>query len=122
MSLIKSGVHDGVLIALVSEGRLTNEATLKQLGTDLVKLAAGCAEKKMLVNFEPVKFMSSAMLGQLVVLHKKCKELEVNLRFCGIIPDIMQVFSLTRLDKLFQINATEAEAMGAFNPKPGWFG
>lgn len=122
MSLYKSGVHDGVLIALVSEARLTNEATLKQLGTELVKLAVGCETKKMLVNFEPVKFMSSAMLGQLVTLHKRCKDAQVNLRFCGISSEIMQVFSLTKLDKLFQIDASEADSMAAFNPKPGWFG
>lgn len=122
MSLYRSGAYDNVLIVLITEGRLTNEATLKKLGADLAKQAADCAEKKLLINFEPVKFMSSAMLGQLVSLQKKCKELQVDLRFCGISSEIMTVFTLTKLDKLFTIHPTESEAMKAFKPKTGWFG
>ena len=124
MSLYKSGVHDGVLIALVSEARLTNEATLKQLGTELVKLAVGCETKKMLVNFEPVKFMSSAMLGQIVRLNKQCKNDNIKLKLCSIVPQVLEVFTITKLDKLIDIASDEAAALAAFSGAPakkGWF-
>jgi anti-sigma B factor antagonist len=111
-------MHGQVLIVLLTEARLTNDATMKALGTELVNLMnTKCEHGKMLVNFEPVKFMSSAMLGQLVTLHKQCKTAKVELKFCSISPDIMQVFTLTRLDKLFDIQTTEANALAAFEGK-----
>ena len=54
-------------------------------------------------------------------LHKKCKEFKVQLKLCAISSDIHQVFKITKLDKLFSIEADEAAARKAFMKK-GWFG
>ena len=53
-------------------------------------IAASCdlsnweAEKKLLLDFTGVSFMSSAMIGKLVLLHKKCKSAEILMKVCNI--------------------------------------
>jgi anti-sigma B factor antagonist len=36
-------------------------------------------------------------------VNKKCKEFKINLKLCNIDPEIMQVFKITKLDKIFSI-------------------
>jgi anti-sigma B factor antagonist len=45
----------------------------------------------------------------------------VKLKLCSIDPEIRQVFKITKLDKLFDIESDEAAARAAFM-KRGWFG
>ncbi len=45
----------------------------------------------------------------------------MKLKLCSIDPEIRQVFKITKLDKLFDIEADEASARAAFM-KRGWFG
>ena len=45
----------------------------------------------------------------------------MKLKFCSIDSEIRQVFKITKLDKLFEIETDEASARAAFM-KSGWFG
>lgn len=64
--------------------------------------------------------MSSAMLGKLVQLIKKCKEDKIDLKLCSINDSVMEVFTLTRLNKILDIHANEEGALKAFGSK-GFF-
>ena len=75
----------------------------------------------MILDFEKVQFMSSSMLGKLVKIQKKCKQFKVKLKLSSISPDIMQVFKITKLDKMFDIAKDEEAARKAFL-KRGLFG
>ena len=61
------------------------------------------------------------MLGKLITLNKHCKDAAVHLKLCSIDPQIMQVFKMTKLDKVFQIFDDEDRALAAFEKK-GFFG
>lgn len=123
MPLYMTVVNQGVDIVLFTEGRLVNDSTLRTVGQEMLKVMNKAEKGKMLINFERVKFMASAMLGQLVSLQKQCKANKVDLKLCSISPEIMEVFTLTRLDKLFDIQENESRAMSAFEGGgKGWFG
>lgn len=123
MPLYMTVVNQGVDIVLFTEGRLVNDALLRQAGQELIKVMNKSEQGKLLINFERVKFMASAMLGQLVNLHKQCKAAKVELKLCSIAPEILEVFKLTRLDAVFDIQDTEARALAAFaGGGKGWFG
>ena len=63
-------------------------------------MADGASQsKKMVLNFQGVQFMSSAMIGKLVLLNKKCKASEVALKLCQISPNVLEVFKITRLNQ-----------------------
>jgi anti-sigma B factor antagonist len=45
----------------------------------------------------------------------------VQLKLCSIDDQIMQVFKLTKLDKVLDIQANEDRALASFEKKGGWF-
>jgi anti-anti-sigma factor len=118
---VTSYTKDGILTVCLTDSRLTDEAKLEQLGSDLIKQLNDTTEERVILDFRSVQFMSSSMLGKLVQLQKKCKEFKVHLKLAAISPDIRQVFKITKLDKLFEIESDEAAARKAFMRR-GWFG
>jgi anti-sigma B factor antagonist len=75
----------------------------------------------VILDFQKVQFMSSAMLGRLVMINNRCQEFKVKLKLSAIDPEIRKVFKITKLDKLFDIEPDEAAARAAF-AKRGLFG
>ncbi len=114
MSLIKTEVKGEIRIFFVDAPRLVDQAAIDQCYREIVESLDKTEEKHVLLHFGRVAFMSSAALGMLVRLNKKCKEYEISLKLCNISPDIFQVFKITSLDKIFSIHADAADAMDAF--------
>ena len=112
---------DGILTIIFEDARILDESKLEQLGRDLMEMLDKTTEERVILDFRNVKFMSSSMLGKLVQVHKKAGEFKVKLKLCSIDPEIRQVFKITKLDKLFEIEADETAARAAFM-KRGWFG
>ena len=69
---------------------------------------------KLLLNFSTVDFLSSAALGKLITLDKKMKAHGGTLKLSNIRPEIYEVFTITRLNRLFDIKDDEADALAAF--------
>ena len=111
-----------VLIVHFQAGTLTDQNVIEQIGSELSDVALEASgNRKLLVNFQGVKFMSSAMLGKLLPLHKRCKNDKIKLKMCNIAPNLMEVFKITNLTKLFDICGSEADAVASFE-KRGFFG
>lgn len=91
--------------------QVLDEMNVQQLGKELNELVDTEYLVKMVINFSKVKFLSSAVLGKLIALHKKIAAQKGRMAFCNINPDIMQVFKITRLDKLIPIYEDEEEAV-----------
>lgn len=113
-----------VVVVTFAESKILDEGVIRQIGEEFKKLTTeAAAERKLLVRFDRVTFMSSAMLGQIMRLAKQCKADKVDLKLCDIAPSIMEVFTITRMDKMLSIHANEAEALKAFGPpRKSWFG
>jgi anti-anti-sigma factor len=109
----------GVVNFLTSQ--VLDELNVQQLGQELAELVEKEYMVKMVINFGKIKFLSSAVLGKLISLNKKIAAQKGRLAFCEINEDIMQVFKITRLDKLIPIFEDEGEAIKAVL-KPGLFG
>ena len=104
--------------------KILDESVIRQIGGEFEKLTTeAAAERKLLLNFDRVTFMSSAMIGQIMKLYKQSKTDGIALKLCSIAPTILEVFKITRLDKLLDIRKTEADALAAFGPpKKNWLG
>ena len=118
---LTSYTKDGILTVVFDDARILDETKLDQVGRDLLEMLNKTSEERVILDFRNVKFMSSSMLGKLVQVHKKAGEFKVKLKLASIDPEIRQVFKITKLDKLFDIEADEASARAAFMKK-GWFG
>ena len=120
MAEIHSQTNGEVLVVYLGHNRIVDQAMIDEIARTLEKLLNKCEHGKMLLNFEGVKFMGSAMLGKLITLNKRCKDAAVHLKLCSIDPQIMQVFKMTKLDKVFDIYNEEERAVAAFEKKGLW--
>jgi anti-sigma B factor antagonist len=123
MSSLRTQEVEDVLVVYFTDAKILDEARIAQIGQELMAAAASAAQKqkKMVLNFQGVQFMSSAMIGKLVLLNKKCKTDEVVLKMCNISANVLEVFKITKLNKVFEIFDTEDKAVKSYSKK-GWFG
>ena len=120
MSSLRSEAEGDVLVIVFNESRILEEAKIRQVGDELITILNKTDPENVLLDFRNVNFMSSAMLGTLVRFQKKCKEFKAKLKLCNIDAEILKVFKLTRLDKVFDIYADADAARAAFE-KRGFF-
>ena len=96
-----------VLLAYFQDVRIIDESRINSLGQELAELINDSDNNKIILNFQNVSFMSSAMIGKLVSFGKKCKTAKVALRLCNINDNVDEVFKLMRLNKVFAIDKDE---------------
>jgi anti-sigma B factor antagonist len=103
--------QDGVTVVTLSEQRILDEMNIARIGKELQDLVAGAPVPKLVVDFRNVTNMSSSALGMLITLHKRVREANGQLRLCNIQPAIEEVFKITRLNEIFQIRESQADAL-----------
>lgn len=109
-----------VLVVGFTDSKILDNQRIEQVGKELQETVAQAVNKKLLLNFRGVSFMSSAMITKLVMLNKRCKAQGVHLKFCEVSPNVMEVFKITKLNKLFDIQSDEEKALASYDKK-GWF-
>jgi anti-sigma B factor antagonist len=100
-----------VSVARFVDKKILDETNIQIIGNQLVALVDEDARKKIVLDFSNVEYLSSAALSKLLILEKKAKAAGAKLRLCGIRPDIYQIFTLTKLNKLFDIYDSEDQAL-----------
>ncbi len=115
-SKLMSHVQEGVTIVRFTDTKVIDQRNINLIGAELVEMVEKGGVRKMLVNLENVQYLSSAVLGKLISLAKSLRMNKGVLKLCCIAAPIFEVFEITRLDKVFDIYKTEAEALEAFRP------
>jgi len=103
-----------VSVVKFQDRKILDEASILELGAELFALVEHDNRKSILLNFAGVEFLSSAALGKLITFDRKVKSHKGRLKFCEIRPEILEVFQITKLNKVFDIRGEEAEAVAAF--------
>ena len=105
---------DGVTVVNFLDKRILDEPTIQAIADQLFSLVDDSGKRELLLNFSNVEYLSSAALGKLINLHKKLTGVQGKLAMCNVIPQIYEVFSITKLDKIFKIFPDQDAAMGLF--------
>jgi anti-sigma B factor antagonist len=103
-----------VTVVRFIDKKVLDDDGIQELGKELFELVEVQNRRQVLLNFSNVEFISSATLGKLIVLDRKVKTAKGRLRMCHIRPEILEVFRITKLDKVFDIRDEESEALAAF--------
>ena len=103
-----------VTLVFFKDAAILDEKNVEALGRNLTEISDSGYKMKMLINFEKIEYLSSAVLGKLVALHKKMKKDKATLKLCCMKPNILEVFKITKLDKLFDIHPDQAKAIKSF--------
>jgi len=106
---------DGVaVITFLESAALMEGEKVEALGKELFGLIETRKHTKILLNFYNAGYMSSAMLAQLVRLHRKMQAVKGKVRLCALRPPVMDAFKVSQFDRLFEIFPDEAAAMKKF--------
>ena len=108
-----SKVGDVTVVKFLDK-KILDEAGIQELGAELFALIEHDNRRSMVLNFSNVDFLSSAALGKLITLDRKMKSAKGRLKMSNIRPEILEVFQVTKLNKVFDIRGEEAEAISAF--------
>ncbi len=95
--------------------RLSEDALVESIGAELNTLLNQTDKKKIIVNLRDVSFMNSSMIGKLVQLNNRCKKESIDLRFCELNDNLVEVFNLMQMPRIMNIHATEKSALAAMN-------
>lgn len=99
--MVESGMD--VTIVTFTEERIVDEEQIRELQESFEPVIEKNQNKELILNFVNVKFMTSALLGLLVRIHKKVCELDGRLRLSNLDPNLRKVFEITQLTKIFEI-------------------
>jgi len=106
--------NGAVYVAKFLEHKILNDMVNEGIARELYDLAAKEDCKNILLNFSGVGFLSSSVLGKLITLNKRMKAKGGQLKLCELRPEIMELFTLTNLTKIFDIRGDETNGMLAF--------
>ena len=106
--------HKDIRIIEFTNNRILDEANIAEIGSTLVSMIEEGDNPKLLLDFATVDHLSSAALGMLINANNKIRERNGQLRLANIKPQILEVFVITKLNKLFRILPSRAEALASF--------
>ncbi len=104
----------GITVVNFIERKILEAQHIQELGEELLYLVDHDGNKDLLLDFNSVEFLSSAALNKLIILDKKVKAKAGQLKLCNLMPEIREVFVITRLNQLFDIVDTRDKALEAF--------
>lgn len=93
-----------------TEKHVIDEVVIRAIGNELTKLVDDSSRPRIVVSFKGVDHLSSAALGTLLTVMNRVKAKDGHLRLCDISPQILQIFEITKLNRVLRIEKDLAAA------------
>jgi anti-sigma B factor antagonist len=84
------------------------------VGQELYRLVEEGKEKRFILDFSNVDYLSSALIGKMLSLNAKVQARGGSVKLCSIRPEIFEVFHACKLDRIFPISKDVADAFPSF--------
>ena len=106
---VESKELNGVkIVKLTGQVRISTQNEFKDILDNLVSESEG---RSVIINMDGVIYMNSIGLGIIIDTYKKFKEMKGRLVLCNLLPDISNLFEVTKLNRFIEIYKSENEAM-----------
>ncbi len=106
--------HGPIKIVEFVQSKILDEANIADIGTAVGEVIDQQDRPQLLLDFRNVDHLSSAALGMLINANNRVREKNGQLRLCDIKRQILEVFTITKLDKLFRIYPNRQAALESF--------
>jgi anti-sigma B factor antagonist len=100
-----------VTVARFVDKKILDENNIQIIGNQLMDLVDVDGRRKIVLDFGNVEYLSSAALGNIVKLNTRLKSTGGKLALCSIRPEIHEIFKITQLHKVINIQGTQEEAV-----------
>ena len=107
-----------VTIVRCRDRKITEAFGIDEIGQELFHLVEREDRKKLILSLASVDSLSSTTLGRLITLNKKAAARGCAIKLSSMNDHISLIFSVTRLDSLFDIEKDEHHALAAFGAGP----
>ncbi|MCP4642884.1 MAG: STAS domain-containing protein [bacterium] len=101
--LVSFEERGAITVGCIEAGSVLDAMNVTQIGAEILAYVRAHAGLNLLLNFERVTYLSSAVLTELLKVDQECKAVSGTLRLCSLNKDIRKVFQITNLDKHFVI-------------------
>ena len=104
-------IRDGDVVRVeFTEKHIIDEVAIRMIGNEMTKLVDELQKPKVIVSFRGVEHLSSAALGTLLTVLNRVKARNGQMRLCDINANILQIFEITKLNKVLRIEKDVASA------------
>lgn len=107
--LIEFQVRGRITLGTVRSSSVLSMINVAKFGEDVLAYVQAHPGVNLILNFEHVDYLSSAVLTELLKVKTAIEAVRGNLRLCAVSPVIQKAFEITGLDKFFIIHADSAE-------------
>jgi anti-anti-sigma factor len=94
---LKTATNQGVLVLTITDPLLLDEEVVDGLHRDLVAAMEHYQPRKVVLNFQNVKYLASVVFRPVISLHRRVQELKGQLLLCGLSNMVAEVFHITGL-------------------------
>jgi anti-sigma B factor antagonist len=105
----------GVTVVRLKPARVVDDDTTRAVFDPIYGLVAAVGRNNLALNLGAAEYLSSLALGKLVVLNRKVQAGNGRLALCQVSPAVESSLESTHLKPLFNIYATEQEAVQSFS-------
>jgi anti-sigma B factor antagonist len=105
---------EGVTVVNFTDASLTSDEVIQQLEEQLEALFDQFGGTRLVLNFDDVRYMSSAVLAVLLKGARRVGAMGGQLKLCGLSPALKEAFRASGLDRVFEIHESESSALDSF--------
>jgi len=98
-------------VTTLTDEKILEQADIQALEDSIMPLIESADRINLVIDFSNVKFLTSAVLGLLIRISKKVYESQGRLKLCAIDAKILEIFKITRLDRVFDISPDRYDAL-----------
>ncbi|MBE3069233.1 MAG: STAS domain-containing protein [Planctomycetes bacterium] len=103
------------LVVVLKPKHLLDIVSVERMGTGLKELIDRSLGMPVVLDFSRVSHLSSAALGLLISIQRRFARQDGRLMLAGFSSDLLEVFRITRLDRIFDIRKTARDAVAALD-------
>ena len=102
---------EGVTVVMFRKSSVLDAVAIDDVAEQLFDLMDKQARRKLTLDFTEVQFLSSQMVGVILSLYKKSKDIGGKLVICGLRDELMKVFTIMKLDTLLHFADSQEDAI-----------
>lgn len=92
-------------IGTIRTSSVLSAVNVAEFGNEILGYIKEHPRLNLLLNFENVDYLSSAVLTELLRVNKAIQESDGRLHLCAVSATIREIFEITNLDRIFVINS-----------------
>ena len=101
--IIEFSKRPPIHIGRVHTTSMLDAVNVSQFGKELTEFVQSHDSINLLLDFDGVQYLSSAVLSELLNAQERCEATGGGLRLCSVNSEIMKVFEISNLDQVFVI-------------------